>query len=178
MVDTFGETFAPLTQGKDLRNRLLPDRFVLLGTQGLLDALGLGLRGVVSLAGAEGGAELVDVGVAGTVPGSLEVGVEGSVEEIVLVLLSADLAVVGVGGGPHEYGGVFVVFGVGLKFKVSLKFFFELKSLEGLILEVVLLEGRGRSTWSAGRKKEGVKNSRSWLKVGIRLFAIPGDLAH
>ncbi len=59
------------------------------------------------------------------------------------------------------------------KFEVSFNFFFELKSLEGLVLEIVLLRNKKKCTWSVGRRKAGVKNNLSWLKVGIILFAIP-----
>lgn len=97
----------------------------------------------------------------------------GSVDKIVVVFGLADLAVIGVRGGAVESIWMFVGFFVGMELEISFNFFFELKSLEGLVLGVVLLEDRETSTWSVGRKKAGVKKSLSWLKVGMIDFAIP-----
>lgn len=118
----------------------------------------------------------MDVSVDGIVLGSLKVGVLGSVNKVIVVSELADLAVIGVGRCKVEAILLFAGFFVRMELEISFNFFFELKSLEGLVLRVVLLEDRRRSTWSVGKKKAGVKNNRSWLKVGMIDFAIPWGL--
>jgi hypothetical protein len=110
--------------------------------------------------------------------GSLEVAFFGGVDEVILVLLVADLTVVGVGSRRFEAVCQFVRSAEVDEFEVPFNFFFELKPLEGRVLSVVLLKDKKSDTWSVGRKKAGVKKSRSWLKVGMIDFAIPWDLCH
>jgi hypothetical protein len=95
--------------------------------------------------------------------GSLEVAFFGGVDEVILVLLVADLTVVGVGSRRFEAVCQFVRSAEVDEFEVPFNFFFELKPLEGRVLSVVLLKDKKSGTWSVGRKKAGVKKSRSWL---------------
>lgn len=110
--------------------------------------------------------------------GSLEMFLFGGVHEVILVLLTTNLTVIGVGSCRFEWVRQFVRSVLVGEFKVPFNFFFELKPLERRVLSVVLLEDRERDTWSVGRKKAGVKKSLSWLKVGMIAFAIPWDLCH
>lgn len=145
-------------------------------SKSFLDSFGLELCELVSGGFVEGSADFLNVEIDWVVLGSLKVRVLGSVKKVVVVFGLADLTVIGVGGGPVERVWMFGGFFLSMELEISFNFFFELKSLEGLVLGVVLLEDRERSTWSVGRKKAGVKKSLSWLNVGMIDFAIPCGL--
>ena len=61
------------------------------------------------------------------------------VYEVILILFLANLAIVGVGSCYFDVILIFSLFSLQVHFKVSFNFFSELKSLESLVLNKILL---------------------------------------
>ena len=96
--------------------------------------------------------------------------------EVVLILLFADLTIIGAWRCKLYVILIYCLFSIEKEFQISFNFFFELKLFKGLVLLVVFLEFDEKGTLSAGIKNAGVKNNLSLLKVGMMLSIFPLDL--
>lgn len=96
--------------------------------------------------------------------------------EVIFIFFFAYLAIICVGSCYLDIIMISCLFSFEMHFQISFNFFFELKSLEGLVLQEVFLYYMAKYTLSTGRRKAGVKKSRSLLKQGMIVFGFPYDL--